>query len=84
MIANMGFTDVNVALPTRALTSLDHYTQISLDALWKEYVLKSQEQSRMKTVDSLKHKELKINLMEEGNLSPSPKDLPMPLSIWLV
>lgn len=80
----MGFTDVIVALPTRTLNSLDHYTQISLDALWKEYVLESQEQSRMKTVDSLKHKELKINLTEEGNLSPSPKDLPMPPPIWLV
>lgn len=84
MIVNMGFTDIIVALPTRAVNSLDHNTQINLDALWKEYVIESQEQSRMKTVDSLKHEELKINLMEEGNLSPSPKDLPMPPPSWLV
>lgn len=68
---------------------LDRSTQLFLDALWKEYVLESQEQSRVKTlvspiVTSFENEELKILQMEEGNLSPSPRDLPMPPPIWLV
>lgn len=68
---------------------LDRSTQLTLDALWKEYVLESQEQSRVKTlvspiVTSFENEELKILQMEEGNLSPSPGDLPMPPPIWLV
>jgi hypothetical protein len=68
---------------------LDRYTQLTLDALWKEYVLESQERSRMKTlvspiVTDFENEELKIPPMEEGNLSPSPEDLPMPPPIWLV
>jgi len=68
---------------------LDRSTQLTLDALWKEYVLESQEKSRMKTlvspiVTDFENEELKISLMEEGNLSPSPEDLPMPPPIWLV
>lgn len=68
---------------------LDRSTQLTLDALWKEYVLESQEQSRMKTlvspiVTGFENEELKISLMEEGNLPPSPEDLPMPPPSWLV
>lgn len=68
---------------------LDRLTQINIDALWKEYVIESQKQSRMKTlvypvINDFENEELKIELMEEGNWPPSPEELPMPPQSWLV
>jgi len=70
---------------------LNRSTQLTLDALWKEYVLESQEKARMTTlvsptVTNFENEEIKFLQMEEGDLypSPPPRDLPMPPPIWLV
>ena len=68
-----------------SITSMSQTTEISLDISWKINIPEWIEVPKMsKVLVYPANEDMILSHMEEGILSPSPDELPMPPPAWLV